>query len=45
MKNAQIRLFNEDELRELAFLMNVHLEDLDGKNRRVKIVSLSLHLC
>ncbi len=47
MKNAQIQLFNqilqafnEDELKELAFLLNIQYEDLNGRNRRAKTVSL-----
>lgn len=47
MENAQIQLFNkmlqafnEDELIELAFLLNIQYEDLNGRNRRAKTVSL-----
>ena len=46
MNNVQVKLFeqmlsvfNEEDVIELCFRMNIEYDDLNGKNRRAKIIS------
>ena len=50
MDNAQVQLFdqmlavfNEEDIRELCFRLNIAYDDLNGQNRRAKTISLVEH--